>query len=599
MVVSLPVREEVAREHTWAIDSIYASPADWEAAFNALEARLPELEPFRGKLGESSATLLKWLELNTQLQVAAGHLFVYAQSSFDVDSNNQAAGALVGRAIGLYSRLGAASSFDTPEILAIEPARLDQFIAEQPGLKIYRHYFDNILRQRDHIRSAEVEELLALAADPLQTPYNTYQVLSDGELKFRDAVGADATKAEVARGSIDKLLASPDRALRKSAWESYKDGFLSVKNTMASNLAGNIKTNVFGARARRYPDALSASLANSNIPNAVYQNVIDACNSHLPIWHRYWDIRRRALKLDKLEGFDIFAPLSTPVEVKYARAIDLICEGLAPLGADYVQTVRTGLTSERWVDVYPNKGKRGGAYSTGWYGTRPFILMSYNARVEDVSTLAHELGHSMHTWLTFKHQPFVYSGYSLFVAEIASNFHQALVRAHLLKTITDRNFQIAVLEEAMHNFHRYFFIMPILAQFELHIHRRIEAGEALTADGMGDYLAALYTKGYGSAVKVETPREGITWAEFGHLYANFYVYQYASGIAAANALADGVLSGESGAADRYLQFLKSGGSIYALDAVKLAGIDMTLPGSMDRGFKVFEGYVDRLENLLL
>jgi oligoendopeptidase F len=598
MTVTLPARNEVAHETTWAIESIFATLADWEATYKAVEESLPQLEAFRGKLGESAGMLAAFYDALVPAFVKVGQLYVYAQSSFDVDSNNQAMGALVGRAGGLFARFTAAAAFETPEILAIDPAKLDGFIKSDSRLESWRHYFDNIQRQREHTRSAEVEEILALAGDPLSTPGTIYQVLSDAELKFAEAVGATGTKLEVARGSIDKLLSSPDRAVRKSAWESYADGFLSVKNTLAANLAGNIKTNVFNARVRHYPDAVSASLAASNVPSNVYENVIAACNAHLPIWHRYWDIRRRALKLDKLETCDIFAPLAQPVDVPLTQAIEWICDGLAPLGEEYVSTVRNGLTDERWVDVYPNKGKRNGAYSTGFYGTRPFILMSYANTIENVSTLAHELGHSMHTWLTHKNQPFAYSNYTLFVAEIASNFNQALVRSHLLKMNTDRNFQIAVLEEAMHNFHRYFFIMPILAQFELHIHQQVEAGEALTADGMGDYLADLYTRGYGDAVKVDVPREGITWAQFGHMYANFYVYQYASGIAAANALAAGVLAAEKDAAANYLKFLKTGNALYPLDAVKVAGIDMAALGSMDRGFAVFEGYVNQLESLL-
>lgn len=599
MATKLPKRSEVPVERTWDLGSIYPTVADWERACAALDSELPTLARFRGRLTESAAVLREWFETSSRIGAEVNKAVVYARLSFDVDTTNQEAAALNGRAQGLHARFAAASAFAEPELLAAGPEVFERFIEEEPALEIYRHYLDNLFRQRDHVRSGEVEELLASAGEPLGAPWNAYTSLADGDLRFAPARGSDGQEHPVARGTIVELLHSPDRALRRSAYESYADGFLSVKNTMAALISGNVRANVFRARARRYPSALEASLAANNIPLAVFENVIDAANRHLPIWHRYWEVRRRALGLERFEPPDVFAPLAgRSPDVPFEQAVDWICEGMAPLGEEYVSAMRRGLLEERWVDIEPNQGKRGGAYSSGSYGTRPFILMSYTGGLSSMSTLAHELGHSMHSYLTRRHQPFVYSRYSLFVAEVASNFNQALVRAHLLRQSDDRDFQIAVIEEAMQNFHRYLFVMPILAQFERRIHEQVEAGQALTADGMTALLADLFRRGYGPAAAIDEAREGIQWAQFPHLYMNFYVYQYASGIAAANALADALLAGEAGAAERYLAFLRAGGSLYPLDALRLAGIDMSTPEPMDRAFGVLEGFVARLEALV-
>lgn len=598
MSATLPRRADVVPEHTWDLASIYENQAAWDADARAIEGELPTLAVYQGRLVESAATLLGWFTLIERVQVTMGKLFAYAQMCFDVDTTDQAAAALRDRAIGLFTRLSAASAFAEPELIAADPGRLEALLAAEPRLGTYRHYLDNLRRRAPHVRSAEVEQLLALAGDPLSTPGSAYIVLADGDLRFAPATDSGGGVHEVARGTIDQLLQSPDRTLRKRAWASYQDGFLAFRNTFAAIYAGSVKGDVYRAQARGYPSALAASLDASNVPQAVYDNVIAACNRHLPIWHRFWELRRRALDLERLGSCDIFAPLSPPQRIPYAEAVELICAGMAPLGDEYVQRSRAGLTSERWVDIYPNQGKTSGAYSGGSYGTRPFILMNYDGSLSSVSTLAHELGHSMHSWYTHRAQPPIYAGYTLFVAEVASNFNQALLRGHLLEQGGSREFQIALIEEALYNFHRYLFVMPILSQFEQRAHAMVEAGEPLTADGMGAMLAELFTRGYGPAVDVDQARDGIVWAQFPHLYENFYVFQYASGIAAANALAASVLQGENGAAERYRAFLSAGGSLYPLDALRLAGIDMRTPEPMDRAFAVLEGFVDRLEQLL-
>ena len=391
-----------------------------------------------------------------------------------------------------------------------------------------------------------------------------------------------------------------DREVRRTAWENYADAHLAFKNTMANNLAAGIKQDVLRARVRRYDSSLEAALFPDNIPLAVFHNLIDVFKRNLPTWHRYWRLRRKALGVETLHEWDIKAPLASgKVNVPYSQAVDWICEGMAPLGEEYVAVLRRGCLQERWVDIYPNKGKRLGAFSYGGPGTHPFIMMSYNDDLFSASTLAHELGHSLHSYLSWQTQPLIYARYTLFAAEVASNFNQAMVRDYLLRTQPDRDFQIGVIEEAMSNFHRYFFIMPTLARFELELHERAERGQPLTADSFNGLMADLFAEGYGSDLEMDRLRTGSTWAQFStHLYSNFYVYQYATGIAGAHALARGILDKKEGAVDRYLGFLQAGGSRYPLDALAAAGVDLRSPEPVEIAFGILAEYVERLEKLV-
>ncbi|MCB0152266.1 MAG: oligoendopeptidase F, partial [Caldilineaceae bacterium] len=492
-------------------------------------------------------------------------------------------------------------SFAEPEMMGLGFATLRAWLADSPRLAIYAHYIDNLERMSAHVRSAEVEELLGQVEDPFRTAANTHGILTNSEIPFAPATSEDGVEQfEVTHGSLGALLSSPDRTVRRTAWESYADGHLAYKNTMANALAAGVKQDVFRARARRYDSSLEAALTPPNIPTAVFHNLIATFRKNLPTWHRYWRLRRKVLGVETLHEYDIKAPLASHIDVPYRQAVDWICEGMAPLGEEYVSILRRGALDERWVDIYPNKGKRLGAFSYGGPGTHPFIMMSYNDDVFSLSTLAHELGHSLHSYFSWRTQPMIYGRYTLFAAEVASNFNQALVRDYLLRTNPDRDFQIAVIEEAMSNFHRYFFIMPTLARFELELHERVERGQPLTSSAMIELMADLFAEGYGDDLVMDRERTGITWAEFStHMYSNFYVYQYATGISGANALAAGVLAGADGAVERYLEFLHAGGALYPLDALQRAGVDLSAPEPVDAAFAVLADYVTRLEGLLL
>ena len=600
-VSTLPRRDEIAPEHTWDIASIFPSDAAWEAEITQFSAQLPELLRFRGQLGAGPAMLADWFQTLDQTLRRLGKIYVYARMSHTVDTTNAAASAKNDRVISLAAQVTATSAFAEPELLAIGGDVLRRWLREEPRLAGYDHYIDQLEQRQAHVRSAEVEELLGLVRGPFATASATHRMLTDADLHFSPASASDGTATfTVANGTINALLNDPDREVRRTAWENYADAHLAARHAMANCIAAGVKQNVFMARARRYDTALEASLTANYIPVAIFHNLIATYRRHLPTWHRYWNLRRRALGYDKLHVYDIKAPLTaTNPHVPFAQALEWIAQGMHPLGDEYVSTMRRGVLEQRWVDIYPNQGKRAGAFSTGELGTHPFIMMSYNNDLFSMSTLAHELGHSMHSYYTWRTQPQVYSDYSLFVAEVASNFNQALVRAHLLNATSDPDFQIALIEEAMSNFHRYFFIMPTLARFELAIHEQVEHGEALTATSLIALMTELFREGYGDEVVIDAERIGITWAQFPtHLYANFYAYQYATGISGAHALAAGVLKGAPDAAERYLAFLKAGDSLYPLDALKLAGVDLTTPEPVEQTFGVLAQLVDRLEQAL-
>jgi len=592
----------VEKRFTWDSESVFADESGWEQAVETILSRLPDLQEFKGHLGDSPDALADWFDANERAHRQMAKVMVYSTMSYSVDVGDQVAAARADRARTVAAQIGAAASFAIPEMLTIGFPKLRDWVASSPRLSHLGHYFDRLEKLQKRIRSAEVEELLTQVSDPLASALSVHSVLANTDLKFAPAVGSDGELREVAQGTIAALLTSPDRQVRRTAFESYADQHLAMQHAMAASLAGGVKRDVFFARARGHASSLEAALEPSHIPVEVFHNIVQAFRDNVATWHRYWRIRREALGLEVLQPHDTRAELSAAVlEVTYEQAVEWIAEGVAPLGNEYVDVMRRGALEDRWVDIYPNRGKRMGAFSTGAMDTRPFIFMSYNGDIYSMSTLAHELGHSMHSYHARGTQPYVYSNYGLFQAEVASNMHQALTRRHLLATKTDPAFQIAVIEEAMSNFYRYFFIMPSLARFELEIHERVERGGALTADYLNNVMADLMVEVYGSEVHVsdrDRDRIGSTWAQFHtHLYSNFYVYQYATGIAAADHLVERVAAGDPKAVASYIAFLKSAGSMYPLEGLRMAGVDMTSPEPVEAAFATMSSMVDRLEAL--
>ncbi len=595
----LPTRAELPIERTWNLDAIFPSLAAWEAAIVASEQRIDAIPAFAGTLHAGAAAWADFLAAKEELWTDLMKALVWASLQSATDALDSTAQAQTGRARGLATRAAAAMAFEEPELLAIGIDTLREWVREEPRLHEMGHVVEQLARRAAHVRSAEVEEVLGLAGDALGAAGEAYGMLTNAEMDFDPAADSEGDEHEVAQSSINRLLASPDRVLRQSAWRAYADGYLGKRRTLGACLGGAIKRDVLHVRARGYGSSLEAATEPGFIPPDVCRGMLDVFAENLPTWHRYWAIRRRALGVDGLRPWDVKAPLSTaPVHVGYEQGVEWIVSGVAPLGEEYARTVRAGALEERWVDVLPNRGKRQGAFSSGVPGTPPYILMSWTDDVFSLSTLAHELGHSMHSWLTWRAQPLQYGRYGMFVAEVASNLTQALVRGWLLEeTRDDPAMQLALLEEAMANFYRYFFVMPSLARFELAMHERVERGQAVNADIMGGLMADLLAEGYGDQMPFGEDRErmGVTWAQFPHLFANFYVYQYATGISAAHALAARLLSGESGAREDVLGFLSAGSSRFPLDALASAGVDMTSRAPVDAAFAALGDVVDRLE----
>lgn len=593
-------RDQIAEQYTWNPYAVFPDDDAWQAALQSIPAVLADVTAWRGRLHEGPTAVRTCLQQMEALYQLAGRVSVYASLFYAVNTADQTAAARSDQAQGMFGQAMAGIAFIEPELIAVGQPTLTAWTAADPDLAVYNHYFETLFKRQAHVRSAEVEQVLGLAADAFRTAEATHGVLANTDLTFAPAQPVEGDPIEIGQGNIGALLSSPDRETRRSAYLHYRNAHLAFKNTMANSLSAGVKEHVFEMRVRGYRSCLEAALSPNHIPVEVYHNTLDVFQRNIGVWQRYWRVRRRALGYETLHPWDIKAPLTgTKPVVAYETAVDWICAGMQPLGEEYVAALQRGATAERWVDVYPSRGKRAGAFSTGFPGTPPFIMMNHNDDVYGMSTLAHELGHSLHSLYTWRSQPLAYSWYGIFLAEVASNFNQALVRDYLLRANPDPQFQIAVLEEAMSNFHRYFFIMPILARFELAIHERVERGQALTADYLIGLTADLFGEGYGDAIAFDRAQEGITWATFHtHLYSNFYVYQYTTGIAAAHALAEQVLRGEAGAAERYLAFLRAGGSDYPLAILQRAGVDMRSPEPVETTFAVLGRYVDRLEQLL-
>jgi oligoendopeptidase F len=603
---TLPKRSELPREQTWNIEALFASQDEWRKALENAIASIAEVKPFAGRLSESPGLMLQALQTLETRMLAAMKVAQYSSLQLSTEGTNATFISMVSEARGVLARLAAAGAYIEPELLAMDPEKLELFMQQEPGLAVYRHYFDGLQSRKPHVRSSEVEAVLAEVSDPLGGHSASASAATNADMQFRPVLH-ESSELPVSHTSVGELLVHHSPQVRKAAWEAYADGHLAFKNTLASTLQGSIKSFAFQARTRGYPSSLEMALAVSrtcgdNIPKTVYDNLIATFQASLPTWHRFWRIRKKAMggRFHSYDApiYDSPAPLGSSPRISFWEAAQIICRGMEPLGPEYVQPMRKGLFEERWVDWGQNQGKRAGAYSSGLKGTFPYIFMSWSDDIFSLSTLAHELGHSMHSYFTRQTQPIVYARYSLFLAEVASNFNQAMVRAMLLREAQTPEYRLAVLEEAFGNFHRYLFVMPTLARFELELYQRIEKGGAISAPFLIERLAELFAEGYGGEVELDKERLGSGWMNFSHLYSPFYVYQYATGIAAANALAKDVLEQGEPAARRYMEFLKAGDSVYPLQALKIAGIDMNSPEPVERGFGVLKSMVDELEILV-
>lgn len=596
---ALPKRSEVAKEYTWNLESIYATDAAWEADFAKLTSMLPEVQSYQGKLGESGQSLLAAFTARDTAYELVGKLYVYAHMRLDEDTANGTYQALNDRVTTLYNELNTASAYFTPEILAIPQERIEEFLRSTPGLELYRHALDEINRQRAHVLSAEMEGLLAQANELGNAPERAFEMLNYADLKLPQVTDEHGDQAQLTQGNyVAKFLESKNRDVRREAFTAMLGTYQSFANTFGATLSGQVKRDIFFARARKYGSALEAALDANNIPVAVYDNLVDTVGANLPKLHRYLELRKKLLGLDELHMYDLYVPMVGDVEysIEYPRAQETVVAALQPLGQRYVEGLREGYAA-RWIDIYENQGKRSGAYSSGAYGTQPFILLNYQPTMDNMFTLAHELGHSMHSYFTRQTQPFPYGDYTIFVAEVASTLNEALMTHHLLQTTQDRGLRMYILNHALETYRGTLFRQTMFAEFEREIHAKAEAGEALTHESLSTMYKALNSKYYGAAVAVDDDIS-IEWARIPHFYYNFYVFQYATGISASAALAKQIIAEGEPAVQRYLRFLSSGSSDYSISLLQSAGVDLSTPEPIQQALDTFADYLSQLEQLV-
>jgi oligoendopeptidase F len=502
------------------------------------------------------------------------------------------------RAMQLYVHASTAASYIEPEILALPQEKLDQFVRENPGLELYGQQLRDLNRQRPHVRSAEVEAILAAAGEISEVPDSIFSMIDNADLKLPTIRNEAGEEVELTKGNYLVFIRSTDRRVRKEAFEALHNAFLKQRNTIAATLSAQVKNDIFYTRQRNYSTSLERALARYNIPVSVYDNLVETVSEHIPLLNRYLELRKRILKLDELHMYDLYVPIveETNDEINYQQARDTVLAGLAPLGENYVNTLKKAFT-QRWIDVYETPGKRGGAYSGGAYATPPFILLNFQNKRDSMYTLAHELGHSMHSLFTRNFQPYQYGDYTIFVAEVASTLNEGLLTEYLLKTNSDRAVRLAILNHSLEDFRGTLFRQTMFAEFEREIHARAEQGEPLTADTLSAKYHALNEKYYGGVAVVDELTD-IEWARIPHFYSSFYVYQYATGISAASSLLQQILQEGKPAVDRYLKFLSSGSSDYSIELLKKAGVDMTSPEPIRQALQVFNSHLTQMEELI-
>ncbi|MFZ5817753.1 MAG: oligoendopeptidase F [Bacillota bacterium] len=599
MGLELRKRHEVPVEEKWDLDSVYPSVEAWEQDYSKTEAMIPEVTGFQGKLGESSQTLLKALQTRDQISQLLEQCYVFAHMKEDEDTANSTYQALASRATSLYAKVSAALSFMTPEILAIPTETIKGWLESDPGLAAYRHELEDTIREKEHVRSHEVEELLAQAAEVGSAPSDVFGKLNNADMKFPRIRDEEGNEVELTNGRYLRFLESPVRRVRQEAFEALYATYAKFRNTLAATHANSVKKDVFFARARRFPSARAMALSRTNVPESVYDNLIATVHRNLPNLHRYMQLRRKLLGLDELHMYDLYTPMVAEVDKKipYTEAVDTILAALAPLGDEYISVARDGLTDSRWVDIYENEGKRSGAYSYGAYTTKPFILMNYQDTLDSMYTLAHELGHSMHSYLTRQNQPYHYGSYTIFVAEVASTFNEALLTEHLIRTTDDKKLKMYLINHQLESFRTTLIRQTLFAEFEHITHQKVEKGEALTADVLSEIYYDLNKRYYGTEGMVIDEQIALEWARIPHFYTAFYVYQYATGISASAALSQQVLTEGKPAVDRYLNFLKRGSSDYSTNLLKEAGVDMTSPEPVQQALDLFGRLLDQMEEL--
>ncbi|GAB7019686.1 oligoendopeptidase F [Halostagnicola bangensis] len=600
---SVPNRSEIDQEYTWDLESIYATDEDWEEAYATVSERVDELADYEGQTTDDAETLYAVLELRNDIMREVSTVAAYARMRRDEDTTDQEYQALTARSQSLAAEAQSAASFIEPELQTLTREEFESMVETESALETYEHYVDDVLRMKPHTRSAEVEALLADLSEVTGATGEVYNMLSNADMTFPTVEDPDGDAVEITQSNFTNLLKQSDREFRTRVYEGYFDEWETVRNTVAASYKNSVKADVKTARARNYDTAREAALDGPNVPVDVYDTLVDSVNDNLDKLHRHAELKRDALGVDNLQMWDLYMPLTggEGPDLDYDDATDHVVEAVAPLGEDYQSRVAEGLES-RWVDVYENEGKQAGAYSGGTYDTQPFILMNYQDDITSMYTLAHELGHSMHSELTKEEQPYVYSGYEIFVAEVASTVNEALLTNHLLETVDDPAFRKAVLNEFLERVRSTLYRQTLFAEFEHETHQLEENGEPLTADRLDELYHGLKAKYYDPAVVDD--RIAREWMRIPHFYRAFYVYQYSTGISAALAIVDNILPDGPGsdpncaAAEDYLEFLQRGSREYPLELLRIAGVDMSTSDPIDRALSSYGDRLDEMATLL-
>ena len=591
-------REEIDSKYKWDLSSMFPSDEAFEAGLEELKAYCPKLLAFKGKISTSAQALLEFLQLEDQMNLLLYKIINYAERKSDEDTRVAKYQAYVANATSAYTQVGEATSWFAAELLAIPAESVEKFYAEVPALEFYRRKLNKILNQREHTLSAEEEALLARAEELAVQPTNIFSMFDDADLTFDDAVDSEGKTHKLTSGSFVPLLMDADRVLRESAFKQLYSRFGEFRNTSAAILTSQVKNLQFFSSSRKYASSLEAALAENEIPVEVYNNLIDAVHQNFPAFYKYVDLRKRVMGLDELHFWDVYTPLVDDVDMKftYEEACDLIVKALAPMGEEYVNLVKKGLES-RWVDVYETPGKRSGAYSAGGKGMNPVMLLNFQGGLDDVYTLIHEMGHSLHTYFSSHNQEITYSDYSIFVAEVASTCNEALLSHYLLEHETDPARHAYILNHFLEGFRGTIYRQCMFAEFERDISQMNADGVALNAEVLSERYGKLCAEYFGPGIELDEEIK-LEWSRIPHFYYNFYVYQYCIGFSAAIALSQRILSEGESAVKDYIGYLSGGCSKTPIELLRGAGVDMATPDPVNAALKYFGELVDQLEQEL-
>ncbi|MDD2446772.1 MAG: oligoendopeptidase F [Tissierellia bacterium] len=591
-------RNKIPNDLKWDLESMYENNDEWNKDYERAVELAKKFESHKGNMTNSSDNLYNALKDKNDLYRLVEHLYSYSHLRLDEDTRLGGSQELSDKGMSLIIDVEDKTSFFIPEILTIDESTIKKYISEKEELKLYEHYIEDILREKDHVLSSREESILAQFGEVANAPQKIYSMLNDADLKFPTINDENNKEIEITSGSFIPLMESKNRDVRKGAFKGLYKTYYSFKNTFAASLSGDLKSNVFNAKIRNYSNTREASLNSNNIPLSVYDNLISVIHNNLDTMYEYMDIRKRVLKLDELHMYDLYVPIVDNVDfsIPYDEAVEIVKKALAPLKKEYITAMNGGFDSG-WIDVMENRGKRSGAYSSGSYDSKPYILLNYHDTLDNIFTIAHEMGHSMHSHFTRNNQEFIYGNYSIFVAEVASTTNELLLLNYMLNNAKDKNEKLYLLNHYLESFRTTVYRQTMFAEFEQIIHEHIENGGALTADYLSERYKKLNELYYGPNVVIDD-EIAIEWARIPHFYYNYYVFQYATGFSAAVALSERILKEGDSAVDSYLTFLKSGSSDYPINVLKKAGVDMTTEEPVNNAMNTFKRLVEEFNELI-